>query len=251
MAVDNQVVIVTGGSRGIGKSIVQRLHRDGFAVLFTHSESPEEARELELCAGSGESQIKALQCDVTHDEAASQIFNAAERLGDVVGLVNNAGVTGPLGPLASLTDKDLARVMDVNLTAPIRLCREASRRWCRSPRPDILRRIVNVSSVAARTGSPGEYVWYAATKGAVESLTIGLGKELAPHGILVNAVSPGTIETSIHARAGEPGRAARVATRIPLGRPGQAHEVANAVAWLFSGECSYVTATVVNVAGGL
>ncbi|MBF8185043.1 SDR family oxidoreductase [Nonomuraea sp. K274] len=237
------IVIVTGGSRGIGRSIVERLCADGIGVLFTHSSSDEEARELSERLGP---LVHGVRMDVTEKDGAGRLFDLAESLGEVSGLVNNAGVTGRLGPFAALSDDDLRRVVDVNLVAPLRLCREAARRWAGRSGSSI----VTVSSVAARTGSPGEYVAYAATKAAVETMTVGLAKELAP-GVRVNAVSPGTIETTIHARAGEPGRAWRVAERIPMGRPGKPEEIAEAVAWLLSDKASYVTGAVLDVSGGL
>lgn len=243
------VAIVTGGTRGIGRCIVERLYADGFNILFAHSNSPEEAQQLETQFNDPQ-RIKGLQIDITDPMAGAELFNAAASLGDVVALINNAGVTGRLGPVTLLTDNDLERVINVNLTAVVRLCREAAIRWTTTESP-YKRSIVNITSVAARTGSPGEYVSYAATKAAVETLSIGLGKELATSGIFVNAVSPGTIDTTIHERAGEPGRAQRVAERIPMKRPGQPEEIANAVSWLLSDQSSYVTGTVLPIAGGL
>lgn len=244
----SSIIIVTGGTRGIGRCIVERLHTDGYGILFTHSSSVQDAASLERGLHSPERPCRGVRIDIAEPDAAQRIFDAAVALGHVIGLVNNAGVTGKLGPLVDLSDDDLDRVIAVNLTATIRLCREAARRWsARTERSSI----VNISSVAARTGSPNEYVGYAATKAAVETLTIGLAKELAPRNIHVSAVSPGTIDTTIHARAGQPDRAQRVAERIPMKRPGRPEEIAGAVAWLISADASYATGCVLNVAGGL
>jgi len=242
------VAIVTGGTRGIGRAIAGRLHRDGFAVLVVHSGSGEDAASLAAALHRDDRPLRALRIDVADPSAPEAIFDTADALGPVAVLVNNAGVTGRLGPIDALGDDELQRVVATNLVAPVRLCREAARRWQGRDAPS---HIVNISSVAARTGSPGEYVAYAATKAALDTLTIGLARELAPHRVHVNAVAPGTIDTGIHARAGQSDRAARVAERIALKRPGQPDEIANAVAWLVSGEASYVTGSVLEVTGGL
>lgn len=244
------VAIVTGGSRGIGAAVVRRLTRRGHAVVFTYTSDETGADEVVAQAATSDAEVLPLRCDITDPDAPQRIIDAAEELGDLVILVNNAGITGPIGPLRTVTDATLARVVAVNLTATLRLCREAVTRWeQRVQRED--RSIINVTSVAARTGAPGEYVWYAASKAGVEALTVGLAKEVAGQGIRVNAVSPGTTSTTIHARAGRPNRAAEVGARAPLGRAGFPDEIAAAVEWLTTSEAGYVTGTILDVAGGI
>jgi len=185
------------------------------------------------------------------DEAAMErAFEVAASLGRVDAVVNNAGTTGPISDFAHTTTEDIRRVLDVNLLGPLLVNRLAVNRWIATETgPD--RSIVNISSVAASLGAPGEYVPYAAAKAGVETMTIGLAKELGPAGIRVNAVSPGTTLTGIHALAGEPDRPARVAAGIPLGRPARPAEISAAVRWLLSREASYVTGAVVKATGGL
>lgn len=244
------VALVTGGSRGIGRAIVQRLAHRGHAVVFTYTSDEAGAARTAAEASQGEVEVRALRCDVTDVDAPLRMLAAAEDLGDLVILVNNAGVTGPIGPLRTATDATFSRVLDVNLTATLRVCREVVGRWDASEtRRD--RSIVNVTSIAARTGAPGEYVWYAASKAGVEALTVGLAREVAAAGIRVNAVSPGTTVTTIHERAGRPDRAAEVGARTPLGRPATPDEIAAAVEWLTTSEAGYVTGTVLDVAGGV
>ncbi len=176
-----------------------------------------------------------------------EAFERAEReLGPVTGLVNNAGVGSRIGPFIELTESDLRRVMDVNVIGYVFCAQAAARRMIANGGGAI----VNVSSGASTLGSPNEYVHYAASKGAVDTLTIGLSKELGPYGIRVNTVSPGVIETEFHAGSGEPGRPSRVGPAAPLGRAGRADEVAAAIAWLLSADASYTTGATVRVAGG-
>ncbi|MGA0546771.1 SDR family NAD(P)-dependent oxidoreductase [Brevundimonas sp. VNH65] len=241
-------LIVTGGGRGIGAEIVRGAAMRGIAVAFSYQADDEAANRL-VSGLKHEHRVIAVRCDVADPGAASRFMDEAEKqLGQVTMVVNNAGVTGPLGAFVDATSDTLKRTLDVNLLGTMWLAQEAARRWLARGTPG---RMVNISSIAATLGAPGEYVHYAATKAGVEAFTVGLGKELAPKGIRINAVSPGTVLTEIHAAAGEPDRPARVAARIPVGRPGEASEIAAAVLWLLSDEASYVNATVLRVAGGL
>jgi NAD(P)-dependent dehydrogenase (short-subunit alcohol dehydrogenase family) len=243
----SDVLLVTGGSRGIGAAIVRNAVRKGYAVCFSYHQNRSAATNLveELAPA----RIHAVQGDVADPAFAAHSFAEAEAaLGPVTALVNNAGITGPIGPFQDLTFDTLRRTVDTNLIGTALLAQEAIRRWQAA---GIAGRMVNISSVASTLGAPQEYVHYAATKAAVEALTIGLGKEVAAQGIRVNAVAPGTAYTDIHAAAGEPNRPARVVARVPMGRIGQPEEIAAAVLWLLSEEASYVTATVLRVSGGV
>ncbi|WP_026868454.1 SDR family oxidoreductase [Inquilinus limosus] len=239
------LLIVTGGGRGIGAAIARRAARDGWAVAVNYRVDAAAAGAVvtEIDAAGG--RAIAVPADASREEEIRALFDDAEAaFGPVQGLVNNAGITGRNGVLADLEAETLRRVVDVNLVGPILCAREAVRRFRAAGTKGA---IVSLSSIAAQTGSPGEYVHYAATKGAIESFTIGLGRELAAEGIRVNAVSPGMIRTEIHA----PGRLERVTARIPAGRPGEPEEIAEAVAWLLSDAARYATATVLKVAGGV
>ena len=240
---------MTGGSRGIGAAVVRKAAAQGYSVCFSFREDCSAAASLlEEVRGLG-IDAHAVQGDVADPDFAFRFFDEAERaLGRVRGLVNNAGVTGQYGPFADLTLHALKRTVDVNLIGTALMAQEAVRRWLASGERG---RMVNVSSVAAALGAPGEYVHYAATKAAVEALTIGLGKEVAASGIRVNAVAPGTVSTDIHASSGVPDRPAQVVGRIPMRRIADPEEIAEAVMWLLSPGASYVTATVVRTSGGL
>ncbi|AWW42769.1 oxidoreductase [Streptomyces sp. AS58] len=241
------VTVVTGGSRGIGAATCLRLAADGHDLAVGYVQDSAAADSVADAIRGAGARCVTVRVDTSVEADVERLFEVAERqLGAVTGLVNNAGVTGPLGPLADTDPAELRRVVDVNLLGTLLCSRRAAQLMC--PRGSGV--IVNVSSAAATLGSPGEYVHYAAAKAAVDALTLGLAKELGPDGIRVNAVAPGVIDTEIHARMGAPDRARRAATTIPLRRPGRAEEIAAAVAWLMSPDASYATGAVLRVSGG-
>ncbi|MFH8607013.1 SDR family oxidoreductase [Streptomyces sp. NPDC018029] len=238
------VTVVTGGSRGIGAAVSARLAEDGHDVVIgyrSNAAAAEEAAEAVRAAGR---RCVTVQVDTADEADVDRLFDtAAAELGPVTGLVNNAGVSGPVGPLADADAEGMRRALDVNVLGYL-LC---ARRAVRDMRATGGGAIVNLSSAAATLGAPGEYVHYAAAKGAVDTMTVGLSKEVAADGIRVNAVAPGVIWTDFHA---DPERPAKLASGIPLGRAGQPSEIAAAVAWLLSDDASYATGTVLRVAGG-
>ncbi|MGW7457420.1 SDR family oxidoreductase [Streptomyces sp. NPDC054797] len=241
------VTVVTGGSRGIGAATCLRLAADGHDLALNYARDAAAAEAVaERVRATGVSCV-TVRGDTSEESAVERLFDVAgAELGTVTGLVNNAGVTGPLGRLADARTEDLRRVVEVNLLGYLLCCRRGARDMARAGGGAI----VNVSSAAATLGSPGDYVHYAATKAAADALTVGLSKELGPDGIRVNAVAPGIIETDMHATMGDPGRPARAAAGIPLGRPGRPEEIAGAIAWLLSPDASYTTGTVLRVSGG-
>ncbi|MFE3137881.1 SDR family NAD(P)-dependent oxidoreductase [Streptomyces scopuliridis] len=241
------VTIVTGGSRGIGAATCVRLAAGGHDLALGYVSNDAAAEETAAAVRATGARCVTVRVDTSEEADVERLFDtAAAELGPVTGLVNNAGVTGPLGKLADARTADLRRVIEVNLLGYLLCCRRAAR--------DMAARgsgaIVNISSAAATLGGPGDYVHYAATKAATDALTVGLSKELGPDGIRVNAVAPGLINTEMHAAMGDPDRPARAAPGIPLGRPGEPAEIAAAVAWLLSDDASYTTGTVLRVSGG-
>ncbi|MGW5662332.1 glucose 1-dehydrogenase [Streptomyces sp. NPDC003758] len=241
------VTVVTGGSRGIGAATCVRLAADGHDVALGYLRNAEAAERTAEAVRAAGARCVTVRVDTSDEAAVDRLFDtAADALGPVTGLVNNAGVTGPLGRLADTDTDVLRRVVEVNLLGTL-LC---SRRAAREMATRGSGVIVNVSSGAATLGSPGEYVHYAASKAAVDTLTMGLSKELGPDGIRVNAVAPGLVDTEIHAAMGDPDRPRRMAAAIPLRRAGSAEEIAAAIAWLMSPESSYTTGAVLRVAGG-
>lgn len=242
----SDLLLVTGGSRGIGAAIVRAAARRGWSVCFSYQSDEDAARAI--CDELGET-VGAFQGDVAEEGFAQAFLEAANaRFGRPTALVNNAGVTGRIGAFIELDEKTLTRTMEVNVIGTMMLTQALVRTWRKNNLPG---RVVNVSSIAATLGAPGEYVHYAASKAAIDAFTVGLGKELAPDGIRVNAVAPGTTDTDIHAAGGAPDRAQLVAPRVPMRRVAQPGEIANAVMWLLSDDAAYVTGTVLRVAGGL
>ena len=242
-------ILITGGSRGIGATFVRQAVEQSYGVCFTYATQEAQAQALVLELATQGVNVACLQADTGNTAAIAHLFRDAEQLvGPIDVLVNNAGITGPLGPFLQTTQDTMQQVLNVNVLGPMLLSKQAVRAWqARGAKGCIL----NVSSIAAKLGAASEYIHYAAAKGALESFTVGLAKELAAEGIRVNAIAPGTTLTDIHATAGEPGRPARVAARIPMQRPGKPEEIAEAMLWLISEKASYVTGAVMPVAGGL
>lgn len=238
------VTVVTGGSRGIGAAISARLAEDGHDVVIGYRSAEAAAEKTAESVRAAGRRCVTVQVDTAAEADVERLFDtAAERLGPVTGLVNNAGVSGPVGPLAEADAEGMRRALEVNVLGYL-LC---ARRAVRDMTANGGGAIVNISSVAATLGSPGEYVHYAAAKGAVDTLTVGLSKEVAADGIRVNAVAPGVIWTEFHA---DPQRPAKLASGIPMGRSGRPEEIAGAVSWLLSDDASYTTGTVLKVSGG-
>lgn len=242
--------IVTGASRGIGAAIALRCARDGYAVVVNYAEDAEGASAVvsEIVGNGGTA--SAVQADVSDPGAVGDLFDSAEALGPITAVINNAGITGNLiGPLADVPADILARVTEVNVNGPLLMSGEAVRRMATDTGGGG-GQIVNISSTATKLGSPGTWVHYAATKGALDVLTIGLSAEVAARGIRVNAVAPGSTNTGLHAAAGMPDRVERLRSTIPMRRGAEPYEVANAVAWLLSAEAAYLTGVILPVSGG-
>jgi NAD(P)-dependent dehydrogenase (short-subunit alcohol dehydrogenase family) len=243
-------LIVTGASRGIGAAVARRAGERGFAVAVNFSTGADKAREVVRQITSAGGRAVAIHGDVRREKDVVRLFATAEQeLGPIKGLVNNAAITGGFARVDSVTAEALADVMAVNICGAILCAREAVRRMS-TRQGGSGGAIVNISSRAAHTGAAGEWVHYAASKGAIDSLTIGLAREVATEGIRVNAVAPGLIETGLHAANGAPDRLQRMMGTIPMGRAGNPDEVAEGVLWLLSPASSYTTGAILEMGGG-
>lgn len=243
------VMVVTGGSRGIGAAICRLAAARGYDLCVNYAADRAAAEAVVAEVEDAGRKALAVQADLARPEEIAPLFEAAAELGPLTALVNNAGITGRINRLDAVDIEIIRRTVDLNVTGAILAAREAVLRMS-TRHGGQGGGIVNISSVASRLGSPGEYTWYAASKGAIDSFTLGLAKEVAQEGIRVNAVSPGLIDTEIHAAGGNPDRVAQVAPNIPLGRAGTPEEIAKAVLWLLSEEASYVTGAVLSASGG-
>jgi NAD(P)-dependent dehydrogenase (short-subunit alcohol dehydrogenase family) len=243
-------LIVTGAGRGIGRAVAKLAGARGLPVAVNYSEDARSATDLVQHIASSGGRALAIQADISREDEILRLFRTAEReLGPLAGLVNNAGITGGFARVEAVTSATLTQVFAVNVIGAMLCAREAVRRMS-------IRNggkggaIVNISSRAAQIGGAGEWVHYAASKGALDTFTLGLAREVASEGIRVNAVAPGHVLTELHAASGDPGRPARLAPTIPMGRAGSPEEIAEAVLWLLSPAASYTTGAILAVSGG-
>ncbi len=245
----NRVVIVTGGSRGIGRAVALACAARGDQVLIGYASNAAAADDTCAAIAAAGGIASAVRCDVADERDVLALFKAADQLGPLGALVNNAGIVAPTSRLEQMSAQRLERMFAVNVIGSMLCAREAVRRMS-TRHGGAGGVIINISSVAAKLGSPNTYIDYAASKGAIDSFTIGLGHEVAAEGIRVVAVRPGLIDTEIHASGGDPDRARRLATHVPMQRVGTVTEIANAVVWLLSDQASYITSTIIDVSGG-
>ena len=244
MPSSEKVLLVTGGGRGIGAATARLAAQQGYKVCISYLSNAESAQKLAREIGG-----KAIQADVASEADVVRLFKSADELGRLSVLVNNAGIVDRSSRVEAMSAERIQRMFAVNVTGSFLCAREAVKRMStrHGGKGGV---IVNVSSVAAKLGSPGDYVDYAASKGAVDTLTVGLAKEVGAEGIRVNGVRPGVIRTEIHAVSGDPSRVERLGGAAPLGRPGDPEEVARTILWLASADASYITGALLDVSGG-
>jgi NAD(P)-dependent dehydrogenase (short-subunit alcohol dehydrogenase family) len=245
-----KILLITGGSRGIGAATARAAGREGYHVLVNYVSDAKAAERVVADVKAAGGKAEAIKADVGKESEIVKLFETIQKkFGRITHLVNNAGIIGRAGKLADADPGMIREVVEVNVTGAILVAREAIKQMSTSHGGGG-GAIVNLSSMAATLGAPGEYTWYAASKGAIDALTAGLSRELAKESIRVNAVSPGLIETDIHAAGGQPDRLERLAHLTPIGRAGTAEEVAAAILWLLSDQASYVTGANIRVSGG-
>jgi NAD(P)-dependent dehydrogenase (short-subunit alcohol dehydrogenase family) len=244
------IALITGSGRGIGAATARLAAKRGFAVCINYLSREDRARQVadEIRAGGGRAML--VQADTADEDAVVRMFEEIDReLGRLTSLVNNAGITGRAGRLESYDAAAMRRVLDVNVLGAMLCSREAAKRMS-TRRGGKGGTIVNLSSIAAVLGGAGSWLPYAAAKGALNSLTIGLSRELAAEGIRVNAIMPGLIDTEIHEAAGVGDRLATLLPTVPMGRIGAAEECAEAITWLMSNEAAYMTGALIPISGG-
>ena len=244
------IALISGASRGIGRATALLLAQEGYTVAVNYHHNINAAIEVVNTIVESGGKATALRADISDEAQVMAMFEAIDRMGELLAaLVNNAGILFTQCTVESLSAERINRVLATNVTGYFLCCREAVKRMAHR-HGGKGGAIVNVSSAASRLGAPGEYVDYAASKGAVDTLTTGLALEVAAQGIRVNGVRPGLIYTEMHASGGEPGRVDRVKNSLPMQRGGQPEEVAQAIAWLLSDKASYVTGSFLELAGG-
>jgi NAD(P)-dependent dehydrogenase (short-subunit alcohol dehydrogenase family) len=243
-------ILITGGSRGIGRACAIMAGQRGWSVGVNYAGNATAAEDTVKAVQAAGGQAIAIKGDVAREADVVAMFDATEKaFGKLDALINNAGIVGHKQPFVDYSLERLQRMFEVNVLGAYLCAREAARRMSKS-RGGKGGSIINMSSIASRLGAAGEYVDYAGSKGAVDTMTLGLARELAPDGIRVNAIRPGLIDTEIHASGGQPDRAARLGATTPMGRAGTADEVAEAAVWLIENESDYLTASLIDVAGG-